>query len=157
MDYLDLFEKVRRRPSMYVGGESFEILAAWVDGFDVARSGGVLVGFREWLIVRCRGGNNLAWPALVRGLAGTTDSRDGMGKRDNRRAIDVMFALIEEFAKDRHRRGLRAILFDYQRWLWRQSWYTADRPGYVAPPGPRRKKSKKTNAAGKRRRARSPS
>ena len=141
MEYLELFGQVRRRPGMYVGSESFDSVSAWVDGFDMGRSGGVLVGFKEWLTVRADGGNNLAWTALVRLLAG--GDPDTWTSLENRKAVDLMFALIEAFARERAKRGLRAVLHDYQRWLWKQSWYDAKRPDWIAPPRSRAKPGKR--------------
>ncbi|MCB5912351.1 hypothetical protein [Streptomyces pinistramenti] len=41
---------------------------ALVLGVDTGSSGGMLVGLREWLIVRLGHGDNLVWVALVRHL-----------------------------------------------------------------------------------------
>ena len=50
---------------MWVSPANFGSVAAFLTGFDVALEGGFLKGFREWLIVRADGCNNLVWPGIV--------------------------------------------------------------------------------------------
>jgi hypothetical protein len=63
------FEEVVRRlcarPGMYVVPPTFGSVCAYLSGFNAARGEGPLVGFREWLIVRSNGGNNLTWDGLA--------------------------------------------------------------------------------------------
>jgi hypothetical protein len=148
-EYVEVFRQLCARPGMYVGEAQarFTTVAAWIDGFDRARSGGVLLGFREWLVVRAGGGNNFAWPALVWLLVDRSASWPPRGQRANRKAIDVSLALFEEFVAERTKLGLRRVLLDYQRWLWRQPWYDERSPDYVAPPQPRRASARKTSGA----------
>ena len=47
-----MFENVRANPGMYIPNATYEAVAAFVLGYDIACEGGVLVGFREWLIPR---------------------------------------------------------------------------------------------------------
>src|SRR5439155_10334091 len=58
-----------KRPTMYVPSLDFDAVAGFFQGFDVATYGGLLTGFREWLIVRLGYANNLAWTQLVLRLA----------------------------------------------------------------------------------------
>src|SRR5688572_4551159 len=49
---------------MYIQPETYAVAAAFVLGYDQACEGGVLVGFREWLVVRVGTGPNLNWIGL---------------------------------------------------------------------------------------------
>src|SRR5262249_60017406 len=61
----ELFETVRRRTGMYLHPETYASVAGFVCGYDAAYEGGVLAGFREWLVIRLETGSNLGWSALV--------------------------------------------------------------------------------------------
>lgn len=115
-------EGVRRRPGMYVSPETFDCVVSFLCGYDAAQSGGFLVGFREWLVVRADGANNLAWPGLVRLLP-----EDVQAEADSAKSISGLFALLEEYfdARQAHD-GLRKIYVQYQDWLRRQQWHIPD-------------------------------
>src|SRR4051794_6854569 len=113
-----LIEALRSRPGMFVNVETFDVVTAFLCGYDAALHGGLLVGFREWLIVRSDGGNNFTWDGLVRGLIGENSLSD------ETKAIELLFCLLEEFTDVRDARdGLRRILMSYERWLRKQEWY----------------------------------
>jgi hypothetical protein len=105
---------------MYFVEESFDVVAAFVMGYDTACEGGVLTGFREWLILRLNIGSNLAWSRLVLHAA-FPDSEDlqqalaaGSG---HRHAIDTLFGLIAEFtAETGAAEGLRKLLVRFDEW-----------------------------------------
>jgi hypothetical protein len=126
--FLDLFENVRARPGMYLPASTYVAAAAWVEGYDRAHEGGVLTGFREWLVVKAGGGNNLYWFALVLELA-FPKSRNPQAEpsktpASEKQAIDALFRLISEFWVQRSKfDGLLEIYRAYDRWLRRQSWY----------------------------------
>ena len=133
-----VFENVRLRTGMYIPDATYEAVAALVLGYDIASEGGVLVGFREWLIPQVGTGNNQGWPALVLHLAfPEADRRAPVRLSDemHKQAIDSLFRIIAEF--DDLRRmpdGLRKVYLDYERWLRTQSWYDADSPQWLEAP-----------------------
>ncbi|MEU4157709.1 hypothetical protein [Actinoplanes sp. NPDC026670] len=88
-------------------------------GFDAAMSGGLLSGFREWLIVRLDDGNNLAWPALAERAVAESSDFDA--------PMETLFALLDDFlaVKESHN-GLARIFEAYLEWLKRQQWYRSD-------------------------------
>ncbi len=115
------FQKVQsicKRPEMYVGCVSYDAVSAYINGFDVARSHGPLMGFHQWLVVRANCGNNLAWPTLVRQLlpAGTELSDD--------QAIRELGELLSHFFAVRKSVGLTSLFHEYAKWLVSQSWYS---------------------------------
>ena len=121
---------------MYLQEPSYQSVVALVLGYDMASEGGVLIGFREWLITRLATGNNFAWPALV--LRATfPDAVDvsavvSANSEAQRRAIDRLFELIAEFDDVRRAPdGLRKIYADYEKWLKTQPWYVPGSPSWV--------------------------
>jgi hypothetical protein len=137
-DYIEFFRSVRRRPGMYVGPGRYSEVVAFVLGYDAARSGGVLYGFREWLITRLGFASNLAWPGLVQRLAFADrpelQSESELKDADNRTAIDALFGLIEEFVAYRDNEGqggLRRVILEYEAWLRTQSWYEPGSPQWI--------------------------
>lgn len=117
----ELFEALRNRTGMYVQQETYVVVAAFVLGYDEAHEGGVLAGFREWLVVRLDGSANLDWPSLVLQVAFPNarvpeDELTGTPNGD-RHAIETLFDLIIEFDVARAgRNGLVNILVAYERW-----------------------------------------
>jgi hypothetical protein len=103
-----LFDNVRRRTGMYFQQETYAVVAAFVQGYDAACEGGLLAGFREWLVVRLRKGSNLGWSALVQHAAFQNSAfpQEVLGEdRDAERvAIDTLFDLLIEFdgVRERH-------------------------------------------------------
>jgi len=121
---------------MYFAQPSYEVVAAFLLGFDLATEGGALRGFREWLIVRNDGGNNLAWGELVLQsvFSGDSDPK-ARAKEAPQEAIDTIFKLVREFSLARAEpEGMRRILLSYEGWLRRQDWYTPDSPVWVDIP-----------------------
>lgn len=119
----EVFEGIRRRPAMYLDPATFDTVVAFTLGYDDALSGGFLVGFREWLIVKAGDGNNLAWTGLVRSMCRCNEVSDA-------EARESLFGLLAEFRAARaDREGLKRIYLNYEEWLCRQSWYTPEGQG----------------------------
>jgi len=116
------FESFRKRVGMYVMENRYVAVASFVEGYDAACEGGVLVGFREWLIIRLRFGQNLSWPALVLHAAfpDAQSPQDCLGVQENSEliAIETLFDLILEFDAAKQRtEGLRLIYADFEKVL----------------------------------------
>jgi hypothetical protein len=126
---------------MWLPTVTFDVTAAYVLGINCASYGGLLSGFREWLIVKCDWRNNLAWTELVLRIAfpDTDDPRALLKSEDHdRHARETLFELLDAFfAETRKRDGLRFIFLRYQSWLRRQEWYTPTGPDWFedAPGG----------------------
>lgn len=112
-DHSRLFERVRKRTGMYVPDETYNSVAAFVLGYDLACEGGPLMGFREWLVLREPSGANLMWSALVLQIAfpeAGDPRRELNSPTAERHAIDTLFDLIAEFDQVRAQRdGLKKI------------------------------------------------
>ncbi len=116
------FESVRRRPRLHGLDGTWGGTVAFVLGFDAATSGGLLSGFREWLIVRLGDGNNLTWAALAERAVTESDPRETGDS-----GADELFALLDEFlAVKESPAGLVRIFDAYLEWLKGQSWYRSD-------------------------------
>jgi len=121
---------------MYIQDANYQAVAAFLLGYDTASEGGVLLGFREWLIPRVGGRNNLVWPVLVLYLAfpNAEDPRVEVvsSAATEKHAIDVLFRLVMEFDDLRRKpNGLRKVYLDYERWLRTQDWYDPDWPDWL--------------------------
>jgi hypothetical protein len=129
-------QQMTKRPGMYLCPIEFDVAAAFIQGFDLASGGGVLVGFREWLVVKLGYGNNLAWSELVLRLAfpnAESPRQCLLQGGEQKRAVELLFRLLEEFWQEREApHGLRRIYLRYQEWLQRQDWYGPTSPDYVA-------------------------
>jgi hypothetical protein len=122
MDLSDLVNDLSQHPAMYTGEESNAAVCAFLAGFDLARDGGPLSGFHEWLVVRARGGNNLHWSGLIKLLA-APDAPCPLSAEQDRLCLEGLFPLLSEFLAYRESVGLTKIHQEYARWLLRQRWY----------------------------------
>ena len=127
------------RPGMFVQPVSVGTVAAYIYGFNAARGSGPLLGFREWLIVRVNGGNNLPWVSLVMQLAPPGPESEAVEDRERRR-ISFMAETITEYLRYRQDNGVTKVYYDYGKWLLRKRWYR----------GPLRKRTKGDEANGRR-------
>jgi hypothetical protein len=109
------------RPQMYVNPVTLTAVCAYLGGFDAARSGGPLIGFQQWLVVRRNGGNNLHWTGLVR-LELMTETADAGVPEEQ--TVASLGRLLAEFFEYRRTNGITKVFNDYARWLLRRAWYT---------------------------------
>lgn len=127
-------ENVLKHPSMCLPVVSFDAAVAYVEGADMVSNGGLLNGFREWLVIRVGDGDDLVWWALVLMLAfPEADSpRVELAKCDDQqRLINHLFDLLEDFYQERQDEGLRKIYLDYEKWMRKQSWYKPGWPTWI--------------------------
>ena len=114
-----LFENVRLRPEMNLPDTRYHTAAAFVLGYDAACQGGLLEGFREWLLLRRGAISNRWWPALVleEAFPSAPSPVDELSRdpRAERQAVEKLFALIREFdALRNEREGLKNIFAAFQ-------------------------------------------
>jgi hypothetical protein len=121
-DFEQLVANVCRRPALYLYPVNFGTVRTFFAGFDMARSGGPLLGFQPWLVMRGNGGNNCGWERLVEDLLPAGAEGDGSSTDD--RLIEALGRLIGEFLTYRRTNGLTKLFRDYSTWLLRRSWYT---------------------------------
>ena len=122
---LQLFLK---RPLMYVPTLGFHTATAFLQGFDLARDGEILAGFREWLVVKLGDGNNLSWFELVLRLAYPPPGARPLElpATDQERLVALLFRSIEElWEESEDAGGVEALLDRHASWLRVQDWYQA--------------------------------
>lgn len=130
MNYKELFAGLKRCTGLYIR-ENYGEAVAFVYGCDAGNDYGLLLGFREWLIVRLDGYNNVAWNGLVLFVAfpgeHVVEEDIVTSKEKTRRAIDVLCDLLIEFLQIRETRdGSHKIFEQYFEWLHNQPWYVPD-------------------------------
>jgi hypothetical protein len=95
MDLYELFQKIKEKPSLYLGGHSVYQLKAFYDGYTFAREEfGIPVtaqeknfeNFHHWLQERLNARTNLSWAKILE-----------FRSRDEKEALDLFFELLDEF------------------------------------------------------------
>ena len=120
-DFGELVDSMCTRPGMYVTPPTFDTVAAYIDGFDAALRGGILVGLHQWLVKKRDTGNNVAWPGIASTLIGADPNAPGTDVEHRR--IRALGNLLLEFIEYRRSNGLTKIFCEYRDWLSSQSWY----------------------------------
>jgi hypothetical protein len=72
MKYRELFQQIRKRPGMWGLDGSYGQYCAFLHGCDAGNAWSLLIGFREWLVVRfteAHRPDNVAWSDLILWLA----------------------------------------------------------------------------------------
>ncbi|MFE3852486.1 hypothetical protein ACFXPN_15240 [Streptomyces griseorubiginosus] len=101
------FEGVVSRPGLYGLDNSYKSAVMFLVGFDEARSGGLLRGFTEWLVVRKGEPSGFGWQALVLDEALPEVESWGWNKLDRsspeqeQRAVERLLSLLTEFLATR--------------------------------------------------------
>lgn len=114
-----LLEDFRKRPGMYIPLTSFDHVVAFIQGCDSACYGGILAGFREWLVVKLGWGNNFSWSALARNIV-----RNELPDECEDQDVERLFALLEEFWDAREvYGGLQKMFVTHDEWVKQQDWH----------------------------------
>ncbi|MEV4758783.1 hypothetical protein AB0J86_27310 [Micromonospora sp. NPDC049559] len=120
-------ELLRTRPGMLGVDGSFGQTVAFLAGMDAGQNGGLLRGFREWLVVRLGDGANLTWRGLILRLTfpdGCLGGVANLSVEDEQRAISVLFDQLTAFLAVRDSAdGLLNVYDSYLKWLRSQDWY----------------------------------
>ncbi len=123
--HVDVFRRIQNGGRRYFFSDpTFEAVVAFVQGYNIACEGALLLGFREWLIVRLDDGLTLIWPDLVLRVA-FPDARDPRGElsasaEGERRAVNTLWGLFFEFEAVLEQRGLNSIVWAYCQWYSRR-------------------------------------
>lgn len=127
MNYIELFRLVKLQTGMFLQGNSYNEAVAFILGCDAGNNWCLLHGFREWLVVRLGGPDNLAWPFLALQEAFPNEPDPGVmlnSDLQNQYAKDVLFDLVVEFLTEQNEpNGLRKVFTQYLSWLAKQPWY----------------------------------
>src|SRR5262249_36642073 len=98
---------------------------AFIAGYDLARDGGPLSGFRKWLVVRANGGNCLTWEGLINLLLRPDSRLTGPPAVDEETSdLQGLAGLFEELFRVRAESDITRVHHDGARWLHRERWST---------------------------------
>lgn len=102
----DFVPALRQRLGMYVPGESFLTVSAFIAGYRWGSADGTLGEFQEWMAARGSGRPELGWPWLV--LCEIYPAEDlpnprHFTKEQDSAAITLLFDLLEEFYQSTRR------------------------------------------------------
>lgn len=115
---LELFVYVCQKPNMYVQCPRFTAVSAFIAGYDDALQGGVLVGFREWLLTGGKDWTNLPWWSLVRlRLNPQVDLASAPSEDEETALIGTLRDSLEKFSRTCSQSGLSKVFHDYNAWL----------------------------------------
>lgn len=114
---------VMNSPGMYYQRPNIESTIAFLNGYDVACQGGLLTGFREWIIPQLGFGGNLSWGELVclriREVCGINQVSP-LG--NNPELVTMVFDALKQFYLDKEKpQGMIEIYKRYSDWLANQS------------------------------------
>lgn len=136
----ELLRKVRQRPGMYGVGNNLREIHAFIHGLDAGTSYRLLDGFREFLILKTGGGENLGWPSLVNLLvigASEHRSRSPESPDEEQMVLDATFELLDEFLAEMrspHRR--ERLHHEFVLWQQSQSHYNPNLIRFSRSPAP---------------------
>lgn len=113
-DIVGWFVFICAKPGICVQSARFDVVCAFIDGYDQALMGAPLSGFREWLLTSSNEWTNVPWWTLVqqRHQAGTSLQADPV-ERDDAALLAALGRTLDEFASARESRGLTGVLVDY--------------------------------------------
>jgi hypothetical protein len=117
--FRDLFSSVRARPSSYGLQSTYSSAVAFVVGCDQGLQANLLLGFHEWLAVRCDADPSYGWPTQVSILSlGEGAIGRALTPDEDARAREVLFGLLDEFlAVSEQPEGLKGVFDSYSAWL----------------------------------------
>jgi hypothetical protein len=121
MSFEEIVSAVCQRTGMWVYPPTFRTATAFFQGYDIARDGGPLMGFIEWLVVQYQGADNIYWTRLTEMVLGITDEQ--LAEKDQKKILQQLNGLMEEFFAYRKANGVVVIFDDYRRWLLTKKWY----------------------------------
>ncbi|MBO1419930.1 hypothetical protein [Streptomyces sp. FH025] len=109
------FRVVAARPGMFVGRPSFDLIAAFLTGYDQAsvRDGHPgLTGWRDWLVARRGRDCNHAWPGQILHMAFPENfpGSSELSPQDDEHALETLFPLLDQFLTEREDQQARELL-----------------------------------------------
>ena len=123
----EIIEGMIKRPGMFVSEPHFSNMCSFLNGYDFANDGGVLVGFREWLVTTLEYGDNFTWDGLINHYI--LINFPEFTEKDK---VEKLGTFILNFLEEKEKyRGLKLIYINYELWLRAQSWYNENNPDYI--------------------------
>jgi hypothetical protein len=140
VDHRELLRLVQRRPGLYLGGGDldFDRLVAFVVGLDLGARGGLLDGFREYLLLLLDDQSSLWWPDLaLKATVAPAPSSQLRTLDEDRAAVEGLFRLLDEFlAEFPEGTSRQRIHHEYFLWKQRFSFFDLDLERFRSAPPP---------------------
>ncbi len=116
---LSHFLAVCSKPGMFLSSQRYEAVCAYLIGYDSAAAGGVLRGFREYVLFRhFDAWKNLPWWLLIRCAAvPEADLAAPVEGRDDALLRARLAEELREFSSIVEAGGLEKIYWEYSHWL----------------------------------------
>lgn len=112
------FIAICHQPLLVVQSVRYETVCAYIDGYDSALHGGLLVGFRHWLLSCDSERTNLPWWALVRRRVFVGVSPDApLSEADSQLALAELASCLDMFMQCVITGGLESVFDRYNKWL----------------------------------------
>lgn len=149
-----VIERLRRSQSTFFVPMTFNTCVSFLLGFNSAQEGGLLFGFREWLIVKLGEELNAAWPAFIIKLALRSGRTSFDPDEQSEENVAYLLDTLDTFLAERSTyTGARAIFLRYDDWLRTQEHYDEDSPIWVPRQEDLAKKPRRTKAPPRRAKA----
>jgi hypothetical protein len=139
VDYRALLRQVRIRPGIYFGSGdlTFDRLVAFVVGLDIGAQGGLLDGFREYLILRIGEESSLWWPGVAIRVSRPDATSRPATDEDDRMAVEDIVGLLDEFlAEFPVGRSRKRLFQEYYLWKERLHFFNLDLDRFRSSPAP---------------------
>ncbi len=95
---------------MFTGSDSFDSVVAYMLGYDDARDGGPLIGFRQWLVLENGKFSNAPWPLLIR-------SGPDEGNVSDEELISKLCESLSCFLENKDKIGIWKIIASYEKMM----------------------------------------
>ncbi|MBW3597772.1 MAG: hypothetical protein KY475_10915 [Planctomycetes bacterium] len=136
-EQIEFVRHITTRPSMWVVKPSYASICNYLLGFDAARDGALLAGFKEWLTMRLGYGHNYCWDRLVMEIALGPISHLNLqlDNESDAKCTGALRDLLTEYLELRGKIGLRNILYDHGCWMRNQDWFDENVERYGSSAG----------------------
>lgn len=107
-DFRNFFQGMRRTRRMYVSSDRYEVLVAFVCGYNAATGGDLLAGFQQWVVSKIteHPTSNLSWVNWVaeKQAPGMLHKPlSALPEECDEAASNLLFDLLDEFLAERGR------------------------------------------------------
>jgi hypothetical protein len=116
MSHRVFFRHLRNHATEYVSPPSYDIVSAYVAGYDKGTGGTALAGFYEWLAVRFSR-EATSWQHLIPELAfGGLQPPRPFSPEEDERALGALFDWLDEFLHETGEPGRRDVFRRFETW-----------------------------------------
>jgi len=115
--YLEIFNGLRDRTTMFVPNRNYNVIVAFITGYDIASDNKTLQGFSKWLTYKYKAPNNFVFSQQVKFIFQKGDIEKILSNDKEQELIDFLFLLFFEFEAEREEKGLEYIYNEYKNYI----------------------------------------